>query len=174
MLVFGFRCDYFESPRVLVGCGSLRASLSLRCLADENEFSLLLVRFAHENVASLDDATAPSPLPCGLIESSRLLQLALERFFAHLTGEVRNQMSTTMNAVLDAVQTMISGRPQTMPTTTCRHPPSEQSILFFEDRALHGCEWCGELLNRRPHPLPEIDAPVREYEASRSLRRIPQ
>jgi len=40
----------------------------------------------------------------------------------------------------------------------------EQSILFFEDRAIHGCERCGEILNRRPHPLPEKSVPVMAYE----------
>ncbi|MFD1568939.1 hypothetical protein [Halolamina litorea] len=56
-------------------------------------------------------------------------------------------------------------------TTACGHPPSEQSVLLLEDRALHGCEWCGELLDRRPHPLLSDDVPELEYEALRNLRR---
>lgn len=78
-------------------------------------------------------------------------------------------MTTTTNpkTVLETVKTTLGRRrPPKLMETTCRHPPSEQSVLILEDRALHGCEWCGELLNRRPHPLPEIDAPVQEYEST--------
>jgi hypothetical protein len=74
--------------------------------------------------------------------------------------------------VLSAVKTTLGKQlQQTLPTTVCRHPPSEQSVLCLGDRTLHGCEWCGELLDRRPHPLPSDDVPTLEYETLQELRR---
>ena len=91
-------------------------------------------------------------------------------FVPFLRGEERRSMSTLpVNAVLDRIRGRTDEQPSAS-TLSCRHPPAHQSVLYLEDRTLLGCEFCGELLLRRPHPMPSRDVPVLEYEVIRDLR----
>lgn len=87
-----------------------------------------------------------------------------------LRSEERKSMSTTpVNAVLDGIRARINEQPAES-TPSCRHPPAQQSILCLEDRTLLGCEFCGELLLRRPNPMPSGDVPEIAYEDLYALR----
>jgi hypothetical protein len=79
-------------------------------------------------------------------------------------------MSTPpVSAVWTAFRARIDDNPP-VSTAPCQHPPHEQSVLCLEDRTLLGCDFCGELLLRHPHPMPSSDVPEIAYEDLHALR----
>ena len=172
-MLFGNWRDYGESPRVLVGCGSLRASVAVLLPVLGGRERVLAASRSRSLTGPSPRSTTPRPLhPSLWTDGSSSLTDATARveLVPFLRGEERRPMSTTpVNAVLDAIRARIDNQPAES-TPSCRHPPSQQSVLCLEDRTLLGCEFCGELLLRRPQPMPSDDVPEIAYEDLHALR----